>query len=87
MHGSKTINFVKTCQNWFCPSWRCLCCMMAFVGAFTTKQQLMHPQCFVYYDNFYMPDKKIAEQPSLIQYERPMYHMKEKQIRYAIIHR
>ena len=23
--------------------------MMAFAGAFTTKQQLMHPHCFVYY--------------------------------------
>ena len=35
--------FCKTCQNWFCPSWCCLCCMMAFAGAFTTKQQLIHP--------------------------------------------
>ena len=46
--------FCKTCQNWFCPSWCSLCklcCMMAFAGAFTTKQQLMHPHCFVNYDN------------------------------------
>ena len=31
--------FCKTRQNCFCPSWRCLRCMMAFAGAFTTKQQ------------------------------------------------
>ena len=30
----------KTYQNCFCPRWRCLRCMMAFAGAFTTKQ---HP--------------------------------------------
>ena len=46
--------FCKTCQNWFRPSWRCLCCMMAFAGAFTTKQQLMHPYCFVYCDKTWM---------------------------------
>ena len=46
--------FCKKHQNWFCPSWRCLCCMMAFTGAFTTKQQLMHPHCFVYYDKTWM---------------------------------
>ena len=32
--------FSKTCQNCFCPSWHCLRCVMAFVGAFTTRQQL-----------------------------------------------
>ena len=54
--------------------------MMAFVGAFTTKQQLMHPRCFVYYGKTWMKTvltcftKIIAEQP----YEQPMYHMKEK---------
>ena len=85
LHSNK---FCKTCQNWFCPSWRCLCCMMAYAGAFTTKQQLMHPQCFVYYDKTWMKTvltcftKMIAEQPSLTQYERPMYHMKEKLICY-----
>ena len=58
--------------------------MMAFAGTFTTKQQLMHPHCFVYYDKTWMKrvftcfTKIIAEQPSLIQYERPMYHIKEK---------
>ena len=76
--------FCKTCKNWVCPSWRCLCCMMAFVGAFTTKQQLMHQHCFVYYDKTWLKTvltcftKIIAEQPSLTQYERPMYHLKEK---------
>ena len=39
--------FCKTYQNWFCSSWRCLHCMMAFAGAFTTKQQFMHPHCIV----------------------------------------
>ena len=73
----------RNCQTWFCPSWRCLCCVMAFAGAFTTKQQLMHPHCFVYYDKTWMKTvltcftKMIAEQPSLTQYERPMYHMKK----------
>ena len=86
MDGYTAINFCKTCQIWFCPSWRCLCCMMAFAGAFTTKQQLMHPHCFVYYDKTWMKTvltcftKIIAElQPSLTQYERPMYHYERKQ--------
>ena len=58
--------------------------MMAFAGAFTTKQQLMHPHCFVYYDNTWMKTvltcltKIIAEQPPLTQYDRPMYRVKEK---------
>ena len=43
LHSNK---FCKTCQHLFCPNWRCLCCMMAFAGAFTTK----HPHCFVYLD-------------------------------------
>ena len=87
MDGCTAINFVKR-QNWFCPSWRCLRCMMAFAGAFTTKQQLMHPHCFVYYDKTWMKTiltcftKMIADQPSLTKFERPMYHMKEKQICY-----
>ena len=78
--------FGKTCQNGFCPSWHCLWCMMAFAGAFTTKQQLllMHPHCFVYYDKTWMKrvltcfTKIIAERPSLSQYERPMYHNERK---------
>ena len=37
----------KTCQNWFCPSWHCLCCIMAFEGAFTTKRQLIHLHCML----------------------------------------
>ena len=42
-HGGLHSNqFGRTCQNWFCPSWRCMWCMMAFAGAFTTKQQWMH---------------------------------------------
>ena len=54
MDGCTAINFVKrhTCQNSFCPSWRCLRCMhdmRIFVGTFTTKQQFMHPHCIVYY--------------------------------------
>ena len=58
--------------------------MMAFAEAFTTKQQLMHPHCFVNYDKTWMKTvltcftQIIAEQPSLTQYERPMYHMKEE---------
>ena len=32
-------------SNCFCPSWRCLRCMMAFAGAFTTKQPFIHPHC------------------------------------------
>ena len=58
--------------------------MMAFAGAFTTKQQLMHPHCFVYYDKTWMTTVltcftiMIAEQPSLTQYERPMYHNERK---------
>ena len=44
------INFVKHIEINFCPSWRCLRCMMAFAGAFTTNQQFMHPHCTVYYD-------------------------------------
>ena len=46
--------FCKTCQNLFCQSWCCLCCLMAFAGAFTTKQQIMHPHCFGYYDKTWM---------------------------------
>ena len=51
----------KTCQNCFCPSWRCLRCMMAFSGAFTTKQHFMHPHCIVNLDedNFDMLFKKL----------------------------
>ena len=72
--------FGKTCQNWCCPSRRCLCCMMAIAGAFTTKQQWMHPHCFVYYDKTWMKTvlatcftEMIAEQPSLTQYEWPIW--------------
>ena len=71
----------KTCQN--CPSWRCMHCMMAFVGAFTTRQQFMHPHCIVYYDKTWMKavltcfTKIIAEQPSLTQYERSMYNTRK----------
>ena len=67
--------FCKACQNCFC---RCLRCMMAFAGAFTTKQQLMHPHCIVYYDKTWMKTdltcftKMIDEQPSLTQFQRPM---------------
>ena len=44
----------------------------------------MHPHCIVYYDKTWTKTvmtcftKMIAEQPSLAQYERPMYGMKEK---------
>ena len=31
--------------------------MMAFAGAFTTIQQLMHPHCFVYYDKTWNLDE------------------------------
>ena len=40
----------------------------------------MPPHCFVYYDKTWMKTvftcltKTIAEQPSLTQYDRPMYH-------------
>ena len=30
-----------------------LCCMMAFVEAFTTKQQFMHPRCVVCHDKIW----------------------------------
>ena len=62
--------------------------MMAFAGAFTTKQQFMHPHCIVYYDKTWTKTvlicftKIIAEQPSLTQYERLIYYMKEKWICY-----
>ena len=42
MDGCTAIILCKTCQNWFCPSWHCLCCMMSLAGAFTTKQQCIH---------------------------------------------
>ena len=35
-------------------NWRYLCCMITFAGAFTTKQQLMHPHSFVYYGKTWM---------------------------------
>ena len=34
----------------FFQSWCSLCCMMKFARAFTTKQQVMHTHCIVYYD-------------------------------------
>ena len=52
--------------------------MMVFAGALTTKQQLMHPHCFLCYDKTWMKtvltalQTIIAEQPSLTQYERPI---------------
>ena len=54
----------KTYQKKICPSWRCLRCMMAFAGAFTTKQHLKTwaKTVFIYFT------KIIAEQPSLTQY-------------------
>ena len=81
-------NQLKHVKIGFFPSWRRLCCMMAFAGAFTTKQQLMHPHCFVYNDKTWMNTvltlacftKMIAEQPSLTQYELPMYHIYERKI-------
>ena len=88
MDGCTAINFVKTCQNCFCTCWCCLHCMMTFVGAFTTKQQFMHLHCIVYYDKTWTKTvltcftKMIVEQPSLTQYERPMYYMKEKSVCY-----
>ena len=53
LHSNK---FCKICKNSFCPSWCCLRCMMAFAGAFTTKQQFMHSHCidYVYYDKALM---------------------------------
>ena len=86
MDGCTAINFVKHVKIGFWQSWCCLCCMMVFAGAFTTKQQVlvMHPHCFVYYDKTWMKTvltcftKMIAEQSFLTQYERPMYHMREK---------
>ena len=70
MDGCTAVKFVKHVKIVFCPSWRCLRCMMAFAGAFTTKTVLT---CFT---------TMIAEQPSLTQYERPIYNMKEKEICY-----
>ena len=54
-----------------------------FAGAFTTNQQFMHPHCRVYYDKTWRQfwhafTKMSAGQPSLTQYEWPMYHLKEK---------
>ena len=48
-HGWLHINqFVKHVKIVFVHfSWRCLRCMMAFAGAFTTKEQFMHPHCIV----------------------------------------
>ena len=78
MHGWLHRNqFCKTYKNCFCP--RCLRCMMAFAGAFTTKQ---HPKTWTKTVLIYFT-KMIAEQPSLTQYERPMYHYERKN---AIIH-
>ena len=80
LHSNK---FCKTCQNCVCPSWHCVRCMMAFAGAFTTKQRFMHLHCIVYNSKLGRRvltcfTNMIAEQPSLTQYERPMYYMKEK---------
>ena len=69
MDGCTAINFVNR-QNCFCPVGVVIRCMMAFAGAFTTKQQFMHPHCIVYHDktwkktSFDMLWKSIAEQPS-----------------------
>ena len=41
-HGWLHCNqFCETCQNWFCPSWRCACVLHdGICGTFTTKQQI-----------------------------------------------
>ena len=43
MHGYTAIYFVSFAQVGVCAA-----CMMAFAGAFTTKQQFMHPHCIVF---------------------------------------
>ena len=54
MDGCTTLNnqICKTCQNWFCPSWRCLRCMMAFVGPELSQQSKTWMKtvltCFIY---------------------------------------
>ena len=76
--------FCKNMSKLFLPSWRCLRCMMAFAGAFTTKQQFMHPHCIVNYDKTGTKTvlkcftKMMAEQPSLTLCGQPMYHYERK---------
>ena len=41
---------LSVCQNYFCPSWCSLRSRMTFARAFTTKQQVMHAHCIVYYE-------------------------------------
>ena len=48
---------------------------MAFAGAFRTKQQFMNCMNASALTSF---TKTIAEQPSLTQYEQPLYHMEKK---------
>ena len=77
LHSNK---FCKKCQNWFCASWRCLCCMMAFAGAFTQsnnasalhdKQRQPGQKQF-----WHVLQKCIAVQPSMADCEWTMYQMK-----------
>ena len=87
MDGCTVINFVKHVKIVFVQvGVVCMRVMMAFAGAITTKQQFMHPHCIVYYDKpktwtktvLDMLYKMIAEQPSLTQYGRPLYHYERK---------
>ena len=84
MDGYTAINFVKHVKIGFVQ----VGVVCAVHGSFHNRATLMDPHCFVYYDKTWMKTvltcftKMIAEQPSLTQYERPMYHMKEKQICY-----
>ena len=73
-HCTAIIKLGKTCQNCFCPSWRCLHCMMAFAGGRELSQQSNNHVSALHCVNldkesFDMLYKMIAEQPSLTQYE------------------
>ena len=74
------------CINVFVPSWPCLRYMLAFAALMCNNSRIRTALCTTYHstrqtaqtqglgeDSFDMLTKTIAEQPSLTQYERPMY--------------
>ena len=79
MDGCTAITFVKHVKIVFVQ-------VVVVCGSFHNSMQQFIVYCIVivYYDKTWMKTvltcftNIIAEQPSLTQYERPMYHMKEK---------
>ena len=84
MDGCTAINFVKNMSKMVLSRLALFVLHDDICGSFHNKATINAYALLVYYDKTWKKTvltcitKIIAEQPSLTQSERPMYHMKEK---------